>query len=32
MLVQGKRPWFAHVVEVEECFLHGAKAVRFQDP
>jgi uncharacterized protein len=27
MLVQGKRPWFALGVEVEECFLHCAKAL-----
>ena len=26
MLVQGKRPWFAIGVEVEECFLHCGKA------
>ena len=27
MQVQGKRPWFALGVEVEECFLHCAKAL-----
>jgi PPOX class probable FMN-dependent enzyme len=27
MLVQGKRPWFALGVEVEECFLQCAKAL-----
>jgi uncharacterized protein len=27
MLVEGKRPWFALGVEVEECFLHCAKAL-----
>jgi len=27
MLVQGKRPWFALRVEVEECFLQCAKAL-----
>ena len=27
MLVQGKRPWFALGVEVEECVLHCAKAL-----
>jgi predicted pyridoxine 5'-phosphate oxidase superfamily flavin-nucleotide-binding protein len=27
MLVQGKRPWFALGVEVEEYFLHCAKAL-----
>ena len=26
MLVQGKRPWFAIGVEVEECFMHCGKA------
>jgi PPOX class probable FMN-dependent enzyme len=27
MLVQGKRPWFALGVEVEECYMHCAKAL-----
>ncbi|MCC6178122.1 MAG: pyridoxamine 5'-phosphate oxidase family protein [Chloroflexi bacterium] len=28
MLVQGKEPWFAIGVEVEECYMHCAKALR----